>query len=821
MKLFQPVPNEYVLYRLTPHQSVLNSTTRKFVATLHDVFSMYDSPLSRLSWVKPTLYYRARDNWWWAMTVNSEEGSKPNEPLRRIQFYVAVTKTFADVLLTKFANHEQWSKCTIEPVPLNTIMLPDGADIHKLKYQRHNMFSLSYDYTRQTVPVREMMAVSQELRVGEFAGLFGRFETVSRRKWRDLVDYAWGVWDNDGVPQRNSLDVAKLWASVWTLFEVMTGQIRSLIEDVMAGFEKVFFSAQDQATSRSEWQPLNPERQQILVNGTLSSYTQRKRNLPVYDVGLYAVAAAVSAERRGMIVRSLGSAFNELRGDNTLQPVPLKLNIRYGADWLQMDRHDCDPVMMSTEEVAKVCQLPTREVQDEFKDELESNRRIEVEIPKVFLNQTGIYMGTATNRDQSFNIHLPTKNLDMLMTSRAFLGSPRMGKDMAAVNLVVEAHRKHGMGAVVLDVIDERNGHRGMADALRDHLPAESVIDLNLGDFDYPIYVGLDSAVQNMRNERIAGNRIATELVDFLMADDITNHQTREHLREAAKVCKGDLVGIRNLLVYKSLQASTIQELQKQGRDATFWVNYHTMTDQKQAQIYGPIITRLGVLMGDEVLRPIFCQRPNPELNIRKWMKQGKVVIYRIPSRDMGEMAVKTVMHWLVMTTFLTKLSMGGEDAPTWLVLNEPHQYLSPGFIHFCQRLLAEGPKYRLAPVFLFHNFRQLPSDFVQILLSASLNWHVFKNTNANVYQELASYLEPTFTPQTAMDATKAYHYIACWLAATGEYQTPFMMAAPKLVWERYPTVDNSWLTKRHSRMFGRSILEVERELQQRQHSIA
>jgi hypothetical protein len=168
------------------------------------------------------------------------------------------------------------------------------------------------------------------------------------------------------------------------------------------------------------------------------------------------------------------------------------------------------------------------------------------------------------------------------------------------------------------------------------------------------------------------------------------------------------------------------------------------------------------------------------------------------------------------MVVFLNKLALGGAGAPTWFLLNEPHQYLSPGFVHFCKRMLAEGPKYRLAPMFLLHNLKQLPGDFVEVLMSGTLNWHVFKNTNAYVYERLEGYLAPTFTPAEAMQGTKRFHYIGVWLDENGEYQTPFVAQAPSLVWERHKTRANEWLTKRHSQQYGRPYAEVEAEIRQR-----
>ena len=808
---FEVVPNKYRLFKITPHQSVLNSTNRKLFTTLHQVFSMYDSPFSRLWREGKKIYYREKDSLWWIINITGA-GSMEDPTPTQVEFYVAVSDVFAEVFLIKFNNHDQWNKSTIQEVDFNTIQIPDDSDLYRLKYTRSNMFSLSYDYTTQTVPIRELVNVSQEVNPGDYTSLMVRVETVSRKKWKSLIDYDWSVWNKGSVPQRNDLDPAKVLKQLIGVASRLLYETKSLVDDVIKGIEKSFFNSSD-TTDTKEFKPPNPEREEILVNGDLSPQTKRKRNLPVFRSDLFVMVNSDTQEKKGMLTRSIASAFNELAGDNSLHPI--KVNIKYGKDWTNLPK-DRDSCMMSTEELGKVMQLPTKEVQQEYKENLESNQRTEIEIPPAFLDDKGILVGTAANKGQSYNIYLPTKDIDMLMTSRAFIGSPRVGKDQAAINLVVESKLKHGIGAVIPDVIDERNGHRGMADAIRDHLPPEDVIDLNLGDYDWPVYIGLDSITRNIKNQRIASNRIAQELTSFLMGDDIENHQTREYLREAAKITKGDLMGIKLLFMSQDYRQKLIVDAQKQGLDISIWMDFDKMSDGKQGQIYGPIITRLGELMGDEVLKPIFCQRPNPIVDLNKWMQEGKVVVYRIPSRDLGEMAVNTLTYWIILTVFLTKLAQGGQGAPTWLILNEPHQFLSKGLIHFCKRLLAEGPKYQVAPIFLFHHFKQLPSDFVDILLSSSLNWHIFKNTNDKVYERLEQYLMPTFEPETAMRGTQRFHYIASWLDARGEYQPPFMVKAPDLISKRYKSQDNSFITKRHSRIYGRSIGEVSKEIQAR-----
>ncbi|MEG6520470.1 hypothetical protein [Desulfotomaculum sp. 1211_IL3151] len=79
------------------------------------------------------------------------------------------------------------------------------------------------------------------------------------------------------------------------------------------------------------------------------------------------------------------------------------------------------------------------------------------------------------------------------------------------------------------------------------------------------------------------------------------------------------------------------------------------------------------------------------------------------------------------------------------------------------------------------------------------------------------NYLYPTFTPETAMQGTARFQYIASWLDGKGEYREPFLVNAPDLVGNRYESQDNSFLTKRHSRIYGRPVADVLAEMREKE----
>ncbi|EPZ47659.1 hypothetical protein [Alicyclobacillus acidoterrestris] len=732
---------------------------------------------------------------------------------RQIQFYMAVTDTFNDTLKLRLANHDQWHNNTLTEASTDDVnVTPNNTSVGELRLIRNNIFSLRCNYSEQTSPLRNLMDVIRQLKPGDKVSLHMRFEAYPRMKWKRSADYAWHIWNNDKVPQRNKIKPANAVQSASKLVTGTVNQIVDMTEDVVNGIEQSVFSTRksDQITiGRLEIKDL--ERQRLLVDGELGSDTMNKQNRPVFKSSLYVLIHSEDRVRRDMLIQSVGASFVELNGKNQLVIEPRRIGIVDMCNHLQYNVIDRDPVLLSNEEIGKLVQLPTSDLQQEYKDVLEANRTVEVEVPSVFTDDKGIYMGDVVYRGESKPVFLPTKDDDMLFTPRAFVASPRAGKDMAIVNFIVEAKKKHNIGTVILDAIDER-GERGMSDSVRDALNQDDVIDLNLGDYEYPIYLGLQD-IASFKSARIIRNRIAQELTSFLMGDG-DEHRTEDYLQGFAQAANADPVMIRSLLTNAQLREKVLHELNdEEAIDALQQFN-ELSSDSMRATVAAPIITRLNKIQRDAFLKPLFGQRYNPKITWGKWMNENKVIIVRIPSRDLGPMAVKTIMHWLTLVIFLTKIS--GCGGRTYCIFNEPHQYETPGLVSFLQRMLYEGPKYRIAPIFAFYDFKKLTKDFTDVLMSSGVNWHLGNNSSLDVFTRLKDVLTPTFTPEEAKEQVKRFQFIAVWRDTSGEYQTPFLYHAPPLVYKRYETRYNSALTREHSKRYGRPINDVLRDIRLR-----
>ncbi|WP_021877154.1 hypothetical protein [Paenibacillus sp. P22] len=796
MPLVERVQPQRVIFRIIPHHTVLNSASRNFQRSLYELFSVRHAPERRGLHV----VLRPAPDFWWITKLATDS----------IEYFVAMPAEFADAFRTKFRNHEQWRKSTLELAPDFEMPPEDNTELYAIKYRRHDMFSLDFRYNEQATPVRDLVGVTRELAPGESVALFIRQETVGRARWKKLADYAWQTWDKGGVPYRAGFDPLRMLRTVASAAVHIAFEVKTLADDLLAGIERTFYAGSSAPKTKAARPTLpNADRAELLVNGDLSALTKNKRNLPVFKTSIRYAVTSADEVRRGMLARSVANAYGELAGDNRLESVRVNIRGKQALNDLRGWRlPEMTAQMMSVDELGKLTQLPTADIQAEFADLMRSNRRVETELPRVFLDDSGILAGTTTDRGATHNVHIPTKDADFLFTPRIINGSPRMGKDQHAINLIVEAKCKHGIGAVIIDVIDERNGHRGMSDAVRDHLAPADVIDIDLGDTEHPVYLGLDSIMRNLTDKRIAADRIAEEITSFLLSDGDAEHlQTADYLREAAKITGGDIGGIKRMFTDDAYRGRMIAKNEALF-DVDIWRDYTKMSENMRAQKYAPVARRIGQIMGSEFLRPLFCQAPDPRIDLFRWISEGKVVLFRVPARQISERAVEIIAYWLTLNVFLAKVALGGRGAGTYLVLNEPHQFLSAGLVHFMERMLSEGPKYRLAPIIIFHHFAQFRKypGFVDMMMAASANWHIFKNTNEGVYSRLMPYLSRTFADaQHAFEATKRFQYIGVWLNASGEYEAPFVADALPMVGDRYEARKaGAPLTR-----YGRPIAEV------------
>jgi hypothetical protein len=792
--------NEMVTFRVIPHISVTNNTNAKLWRVLHKMYEIYDRLPNRITREGFTFTVREKDTIWFDMVFHKG----------KIEFYVSTSQLWAKKLREVIENR---LKVTIEEAELSALEVPTSANVYDVRFARHDIFSLNIDHREQTSPIAGIMSALEDVQdEGDFARLSVCAETMDRAKWLKIAGYAHEKLAKGKIPQRAKITSAGALKALKTMLAAVINEMNDLVTDFLNAISNAFFKSEKAAAkSKLIEKPVSLE-DEILAT-RISNHSANKLNQPVWKTRIRVAAHSETKLRADLIANTIGGAFGEIAGDNEFQAVKIRFSSRREEIIRELNtlhltgrtKADGDANLLSCDELAKIAlQLPTASVQQRYEQELAVNRKVETEVPSALTDPKGIPVGHAELKGVEYPIYLPVSNLDETFRSYAFVGAPRMGKDTIMKNIVAEACLRHGFSTFVIDAIME-DGERGFADGIRDTLPPDRIVDLDLSNAEFPIPMDLTEVVRKLG--RNGTNRFAQEIIDFF-GDIEDKPRSRAILREAAKASGGSLFAIKRILEDDEFRAQRVAELRAEGADRLAdTLESWKLSDSK----IDPILSRLDSLFGDDLLFNIFAQPPKPEVDFEKWIREGKVVIVRVPNRKLGALATKTLIHWVTLKIFMTKLLMAPSDGQAFIVFNEPHQYLTPGLKHLMQRIILEGPKWRVAGLFAFHHFDLLKFGLDDDLISGGLNWFLFANDNRKVFERLEAQLKPTFDVDLAL-TIEAYHAIVI-SRFGGRRQNAFLMRALEPPSERLPQFDNSFLSLRHSRMFGRDWREVERIL--------
>jgi hypothetical protein len=795
--------NEMVTFRLIPHQSITNNSNGKLWRVLHKMYEIYDKLPSRISRDGFRFTLREKDAIWFDVVFRQDE----NE--RKVEFYVSTSalwaKKFREVL-------ENRLKVTIEEADVTQIQVPtENTVVQELQLARHDIFSLGIDHREQTSPIASVMSALEDISEdGDFARLSVCAETFSREQWLKNALYAHEKLSKGKMPQRAKITPNKAIGAFKNALAGTVNELNSLMNDVLQAVSNVFFKNDKGFEADKVVEKAHVLADEIQAN-KLSTQTQNKLNQPVWKTRIRVAAHTTNRLRADLVCNTIASAFSEISGDNELKAVKIRIKARKERiieemNTLHLSQHtkaDADVSLLSCDELAKVAlQLPTREIQQRYEQELAVNRKVETEIPAVFLDDSGLLIGHSEIRGEQIPIYLPMKNPNEFYRGYVFPGEMGMGKDTAIQNFVVEGSLKHGISFIVIDQVN-KEGKQGMANGIRDSLPPEKIIDLDFGNEEYLPPLDLTEVMRKLG--RRGADRFANELIDFFDVGDMA--QTKSILRVAAKASGGSLLETKRIIEDDQYRWRIAEQLAESNpllsQDLKSW------GEKLARNKVEPILSRLDDFFGDSTLNYIFSQPPKRELDFEQFMREGKVVIIRVPDRVLSTVAVRTLVHWITLKVLMTRLLMDNDSQSngTFIVYNEPQTYLNEGLSQLIARIATQGRKERLGALIAVQYFEQLGS-LTKDLTGGGVNWFLFRNGDSKIYEQLKHRLDPYVTIDDAM-ATEKWHALNL-LNFRGRPQPPFLVRMLAPSYERYTGYDNSFLTKRHCRQYGRNWEEIE-----------
>lgn len=802
-KFFNYERNETKVYRIIPHADVSNNNKRLWRA-IYKMYEMYERPFSRIERKGLRFNLREKDLFWFDVIFRQKDGKKS------VEFYVATSEYHADKLKRKIENK---MSVTFQEASIDDLVMPtENTIVQELRYLKHDIFTLNTNSNDVKTPISNILNVVDELQFdGDLARLSICNEAENRNKWVKSAQWAYEKTHNGKVPQRATVNGRMITNYLKVMIAYVINEFNSLLIDVFQAFNNVFFKSE----KKYEKDDVIKKAYSIADETGTARLNREKGNLPVFRSHIRIASHSQDRLTRDTLAESLALSTQDLTETNELHGVKITSKIKRDKVLNEINtlalsaitRNDPNVNLVSTDEMSKLAlMMPNRELQLKYADALNVKKRTEVTIPNAMRDENGIYLGAAEVKDDKINVYMPVNNPDNLYRGYTFIGGQGAGKDTAIKNWIVEGNRKHGISFVVIDAIVE-DGERGMADGLRDAIRPENLIDLNMNDDDYIPPMDLTEVVTALG--RNGASRFADEMIDFMQISGL--NRSEKYLTDAAKASGGSLFNIKRIIEDEDFRASRIEQLMNEGNlrlanELLAWGDNDALSNKCDA-----ILNRLNRFFGNDRLYDIFAQLPLPDLDFRKWMSEGKVIIIRVPNgRGLGEHAVKTLAHWITLKTFMTRMLMSKDEQKNgcFIVFNEPEQYESEGLSKLMGRIGTEGRKERLGALYAFHHWNKLSPSLQENLQGGGVQQFLFMNDHTKTFDLSRHRFEETIPIEDAYKLP-AYHAIIS-VRANNELQPAFIChMAPPVVSE----YDNSFLTKRHARMYGRSWSELQKAL--------
>ncbi|WP_077621583.1 hypothetical protein [Sediminibacillus massiliensis] len=521
----------------------------------------------------------------------------------------------------------------------------------------------------------------------------------------------------------------------------------------------------DAERDRNEFEKKPPKH---WIKKEFSKATELKPGNFGFDFTLRVVVQSKDERRRRRIARGISLALKQLNHDNQLKEKLIKprQTKRFFEDIHR--RHIPVPFLfgkrqiITSPEISHFIKLPQRALQEEYPI-IETVDGREIDIPDA-IKKDGMELGTATFKGKKQPVYMPIKDHDELCLPRIVVGGMGQGKTKGfGSNWIVNAVDK-GFGAMA---IDPAKGEIG--DGVQKALPADKIIRVRLGEI--PISLDWCEVAHSSR----AKNRLANTIIGFFnTATDEAGAQTARYLRAAVMGMRsGKLKEIIDIFTKEKERICAIINLGDNIYSQTL-IQFHHMSDKRQAQILAPIMNRLDTILGDEYLSS--CMESDQSIDMVELMSQRKAVIIDVPKKDLGSEAVDLIVN-LLSTKIDLAMTLREEknQFPFFVVFDEPHQFLRSA--KTWKAATVESRKWRVGYVWMFHSWEQIPRDLAEIVKAAGPHYHLYPSSK-KTFSDLAEEIKP-FKVEEAM-GLKRFHAINI-LRSGGEVVKPFVakMSAP------------------------------------------
>lgn len=741
--IYEWTPDEFITYYLRPDYDIKNKDNLQII---NAISSMYKTLRERTKITLKETYIACNKVMYFTILMQQNN----------VDFYISIPKDYDNLIYGKLRT--VWKKSEITKAELKEI--PGQALTGELYLEDYNFKSLDQN-TGNLYPLTNMLNLIKSLKEGEEVRVTMVIEPTNKLNWLEkskieLEDYKKGKRKTNSDMSSKAMEIG---------IKTITAAMETMIEFQLFKVQCILGAFMDIDTQSEELKK-NKKGKRIEValqneNIDYGSYTKYKLNADVFKVSIFITSFSLSENRNKQNLLSVANAYRDLDNDNKLA---LKIYTTNQANKIikALNKQNISPnknCILCDKEVAKLIQLPQKDLQKEYK--LNAIDTKEMDVPKELL-QGKIRAGITTKQGKEYNTYLE-ENIDTLCSCKVINGGQGSGKTTLLMRMIKDFY-KAGRSNFILDAIEDCK----IASAAKEIIPSKDRLVIRIGDttqIPALAYTEISKLIKEdmpvAERERLA-NMIADQ-VEYLINSiitDSTDKLTAPMLKFLYAACMVTFIrpvatfnDLFNVLQDYKIRAKAVAYAQK---SRVFRLNDPIFNDLKlldkeeKGKVVGTrsdliigITNRITMLQKNYYTKRMLSAAINTKEDFGELIEQGKTIIIEIPQYLFTNPTVRDI----IITFYLTRL---------WLTVQIRHDNKHAkicnmvidevGTIKTASNFIAnhvtEFRRHRLSSLFACHYLNQF-GNLLEALKSSGTSYILLAGTEKTSFQALKEELEP------------------------------------------------------------------------------
>lgn len=776
----EELPLELITYKIRPDYTIDNSNNDSLI---HVLSAMYKSPRERLK-IRELKYYAQQKVYFDIIFRHN-----------RVNFYCSIPRDYSDLVVGKMKTI--WNKSEISRTEICNInsfnkkktclceMILKDFNFKSLSTAKNNLY-----------PLTNMMGIIKLLKEGEQVRINIAIEPINRQNWYAVAKDEFKSY-KEGRQVNNEIGIKE--KAIKTGFKGAELGLELYLEFKMLLFESIMGIVMPE--KKEEMQKIEIKLDSIEAikkqneMNSLTSSTTYKMTAETFKTRITIMSESNDLSRANMNMLSVANNYKDLNGDNELI---IKTLTRSEQERLfdsiinfnVMTRNKC---VMSDKELAKLIQLPQKDLQNEYK--IESIDTREVSIPPQLQNGN-IRIGIANKQGRDITA---TWSMDknIMALAKVFVGCQNAGKTTAIKRTVKECY-KAGYSNVVIDYIENCDTAREIAETI----PREDKIILDLSNKKYIPAMAYNEVSKLITEDmdpwdRVEMANLISEQVEYLInavTDTSTGELTAPMLRylHAASMVTFIKPGAKINDVFIVLRRwdkrnEAIRYAKYSNcfeKDDDIFFDLEELHDRdKEGKIIGTrehlisgILNRIIILQKNPYIKAMLTSDINTSEDFAKHIEDGKSIFILIPQTKFPNPIIRDILTTFFISRLWLTVQLRTNNKKARLcniVFDEVHQV--PTTARFLSNHITEFRRHRLGLILSCHFLKQL-KDLLNSLKSSGASYIFIAGTE----KENLEYMKQELEPFTVDDGLKLKPFTSLNVVNYGNQYAKFITKLPR-----------------------------------------